>query len=41
MERFFYGSQHTSRMKSGYVWGKKLALVIVDPQRKFSLNIPK
>jgi len=41
MERFFYGSQHTSRMKSGYVWGKKLALVIVDPQRKFSLNIPE
>ncbi len=23
-----------------YVWGKKVALVIVDPQRKFSLNVP-
>ncbi len=27
-------------MRSGYVWGKKLALVIIDPQRKFSLDLP-
>lgn len=27
-------------MKAGFIWGKKCALVIIDPQRKFSLDIP-
>ncbi len=27
-------------MISDYIWGKKMALVIIDPQRKFSLDVP-